>query len=312
LDPTAWVAITRIAGTLIAAIFAPVAGEMARCKTVRKERLLELRLLPTRTSKSRCPVRQQRDEFGIHARGRHPEPNDEELNRLTGQVKLVASNDVAKHFKMFSEQIARFHSDVWVARFHRRVIALRNPEDDSALEGVQTVDRIELGCKVDAIRGTYHELEAAIRKDVQSLRLQRLTCARGVYDLADTLHDLCRLLEMDSVATLGDDQAAVRRQASHDLLCFLPEWVVIDVLSRCQDDERCDTKRRRRLQQSVAVHFRPPSARAFSICCGRACRTPMAVRVSGERFSLPGSALGHAGAHSRRTSPNLAIHLIMF
>src|SRR5918994_6365713 len=92
---------------------------------------------------------------------------------------------------------------------------------------------------------------------LERLRLQRLTCTRGVYDLADALYDLCRLLVMDRVATLGDDQAAVRREASHDLLCFLPDRVVIDVLSRRQDDERCGTKRRRRSQLSVAVHFRP-------------------------------------------------------
>jgi hypothetical protein len=55
-----------------------------------------------------------------------------------------------------------------------------------------------------------------------------------------------------------------------------------------------------------------PSARAVLICRGRACKTPIVVRVSSERFSVPGSMLGYAGAHSSRTSPNLAIHLIMF
>jgi hypothetical protein len=33
----------------------------------------------------------------------------------------------------------------------------------------------------------------------------------------------------------------------------------------------------------------------------------LAVRVSGVRCSLPGSIFGHAGAHSTRTRPNLAI-----
>src|SRR5829696_6689311 len=105
--------------------------------------------------------------------------------------------------------------------------------------------------------GGWHQGSGVDNDAAYALRLQRLTCRCGVYDLADALHDLCRLLVMDSVATLGDDQAAVRRQASHDLLCFLPDWVVIDGVSRRQDDERRGTKRRRRSQQSVAVHFRP-------------------------------------------------------
>jgi hypothetical protein len=58
----------------------------------------------------------------------------------------------------------------------------------------------------------------------------------------------------------------------------------------------------------VLLSIRPwSSASALSICRGRACSTPMAVRVSGVRFSLPGSIFGYAGARRTRTRPNLAI-----
>jgi hypothetical protein len=50
---------------------------------------------------------------------------------------------------------------------------------------------------------------------------------------------------MNGVAAWGDDQAAVRRQPGHDLLCFLPERQMIDALCRRQDDEWCVAKRRR-------------------------------------------------------------------
>jgi hypothetical protein len=40
---------------------------------------------------------------------------------------------------------------------------------------------------------------------------------------------------MNSVTARGDDQAAVRRQTSHDLLGFLPVWQMINALRRRQN-----------------------------------------------------------------------------
>jgi hypothetical protein len=164
LDATALVAIAGIIGTLLA----PVITEIVRRKSVRKERLLELRL------EAYADVLKVGDRFVHNAIALASmndvtikEPDDDSINHLVGQVKLVASKDVAKHFSTFTERVSRFHVAVLMAKFNHRVLAARNPEDDSALEGAKSVDRVAFDRKVDAIREAYNELEAAIRKDVQ-------------------------------------------------------------------------------------------------------------------------------------------------
>ena len=168
LDDTALVAIAGIVGTLAAAIFAPFAGEIARRKSARKERLLDERL------ETYADVLKVGHRFVHNAitlanmtAVTIKEPDDDAMNHLVGQMKLVASEDVAEHFKTFTEQVGRFHAEVLMARLNHRVLAAHNAEDNSALEGAKSVDRVEFGRKADAIRDAYNELETAIRKDVQ-------------------------------------------------------------------------------------------------------------------------------------------------
>ena len=170
MDATAWVAIAGIIGTLAGALFAPFAGEIARRKSARKERLLDQRL------EAYADVLRVGHRFvhnaialaALHDVTTIKEPDDDSMNHLVGHVKLVASKDVAKHFKTFTEQVGRFHVAVLMAKINHRAIASRNAEDNSALEGKRSVDRVDLGRKVDAIRTTYDELEAAIRRDVRA------------------------------------------------------------------------------------------------------------------------------------------------
>ena len=63
------------------------------------------------------------------------ERDENELRDLLSQVKLVASKDVVKQVNTFTEQVTRFHRDVFLAKLNYRTVALRNPEDDSALDG---------------------------------------------------------------------------------------------------------------------------------------------------------------------------------
>ena len=172
MDATAWVAIVGIVatliGTLAGTVLTPVSTEIVRRRSVRKERMLALRL-EAYADLLRVGARFVNNAITVASLhdGDIREPDDDELNRLTGQVKLVASDDVAEHFKAFSEQVGRFQADVFMAKLNHKAIALRNPEDD-LVEGVKSVHRVALRRKTDAIRGTYRELEAAIRKDVQA------------------------------------------------------------------------------------------------------------------------------------------------
>jgi hypothetical protein len=91
------------------------------------------------------------------------EPDGVELNRLDGQVRLVASKNVAKHFTTFTQQLAKFRADLFTARMYRQSLHNNSVADD----GRAMVQRVELAGKADEIRASYHELEAAVRKDVQ-------------------------------------------------------------------------------------------------------------------------------------------------
>jgi hypothetical protein len=172
LDATAWVAIAGIVatlvGTLAGAIFGPVITEIVRRKSVRKERLLELRLA---AYEELLKVSTQFVNNAATLASMHDvdikERDENELRDLLSQVKLVASKDVVKQVNTFTEQVTRFHRDVFLAKLNYRTVALRNPEDDSALDGVRSVDRVAFGRKADALRDAYNEIEAAIRKDVQ-------------------------------------------------------------------------------------------------------------------------------------------------
>jgi hypothetical protein len=169
LDTTALVAIVGIVGTLAGAIFAPFMSEIARRKSARKERLLDQRL-EAYVDVLRVGARFVHNAMTLASlhNATIKGPDDDSMNLLVGQVTLVASKDVAKHFKTFTQQVGRFHVAVLDARLHHTALAARNPEDDSAQEGARSVDRVALGRKADAIRDTYHELEAAIRKDVRA------------------------------------------------------------------------------------------------------------------------------------------------
>jgi hypothetical protein len=63
----------------------------------------------------------------------------------------------------FTRQVGRFSADLFMARAHHKAIHSSDVVDDArAME-----QRMALGRKADELRGTYHELEAAIREDVQ-------------------------------------------------------------------------------------------------------------------------------------------------
>lgn len=164
LDATALVGIAGIVGTLAAAIFAPFAGEIARRKSVRKERLLERRLAAYEDL-LRVGVRLVDNTMNQAStpEADFTEPDDNELNRLDGQVRLVASKDVAKHFKTLTQQLNKFKADLFRARMYHQSIRNESVVDDARA----LAQRMELGGEADEIRATYHELEAAIRKDVQ-------------------------------------------------------------------------------------------------------------------------------------------------
>jgi hypothetical protein len=167
LDATAWVGIVGIVGTLAAAIFAPIAGEIARRKSVRKERLLERRLA---AYADLLTVGVQFVDSTMNLASLpgadFSEPEANELNRLDGQIRLVASKSVRNHFKTFTEQLAKFRAAQFRAEFHHK--AIRNSNDSGADDAQAIEQRMELGRMADAIRDTYHELEAAIRDDVQA------------------------------------------------------------------------------------------------------------------------------------------------
>jgi hypothetical protein len=167
-DATAWVAIAGIAGTLGAAIFAPIVGEIARRKSVRKERFLELRLeayadllrVGSRFVNNAITLASMPDADVT-------EPDNDELGRLDGLVRLVASKDAARHFTAFYEQLAKFHAELLVMRMTSNPAPAHNREDAAALRVAKDANRLALAREADALRGTFRELEAAIRKDVQ-------------------------------------------------------------------------------------------------------------------------------------------------
>jgi hypothetical protein len=78
------------------------------------------------------------------------EPDGVELNRLDGQVRLVASKNVAKHFTTFTQQLAKFRADLFTARMYRQSLHNNSVADD----GRAMVQRVELAGKADEIRAT--------------------------------------------------------------------------------------------------------------------------------------------------------------
>jgi hypothetical protein len=161
LDATALVAIAGIIGTLLA----PVVGELVRRKSTRKERLDDQR------SEAYTHLLSAGVQFVDNAMNLasipgadFPEPATDELNRLEGQIRLVASKSVRNLFQTFSDQLAKFRAAQFQAQLHHQAVVKSGAADDA--QGIQ--QRLELGRMAEAIRDTYHELEAAMRKDVQS------------------------------------------------------------------------------------------------------------------------------------------------
>ena len=93
-------------------------------------------------------------------------PSGDELNRLDGQIRLVASESVRNHFRTFTQQVGRFNARLGITRLE---ISATGTSDEPARNKARALEqRMELGRVADEMRATYRDLEAAIRKDVQS------------------------------------------------------------------------------------------------------------------------------------------------
>ena len=146
MDATAWVAIAGIAGTLIA----PVVGELARRKSTRKQQLNDRRLeaYADLLSVGVWFVDYTRNVASMPGADL-PKPDANELNRLDGQIRLVAGKSVRNHSKTFTEQLAKFSAAQFKAEFYRKAIS---NSSDSVADDAQAIEqRMELGRMADEI-----------------------------------------------------------------------------------------------------------------------------------------------------------------
>lgn len=163
MDATGWVAVAGIAGTLIAAVLAPLAAEHLRAKHAREEQLRTARLAVY----GQFLAATARIVSNAHITASAPDtPVEEtdatELDRLVAEIRVLGGTEVRAAFNDFQKRVVALHPQADQARkLQRRTESLGNPDSAEAMIQRATLASLANQIKVDESR-----LVAALHRDL--------------------------------------------------------------------------------------------------------------------------------------------------
>lgn len=164
MDPTAWVGIAGIGGTLLASVLAPILSERMRRRSSRLDRLHEQRLT------AYADMLQVTARFADNAMTWSAIPNadlketeDGVLDALVSRIRVVGSDDVHRRFGELASQLHRFNRELYDAQAYHVALREAGTVDDQKSIG----QRMSLGSIADGIVKSHGDLEAIVRKEVK-------------------------------------------------------------------------------------------------------------------------------------------------
>ncbi|MFM9368146.1 hypothetical protein [Streptomyces sp. Da 82-17] len=162
MDATAWVGIVGIAGTLLGTLLAPIAAERMRRKSVRAEQLV---VIYADLLRATARFADNARDSSTHPLAELKETEDEELDRLMSQVRVVASDSVHERINRLSSTIHEFNRLlVLEARPHHQ----RLREDGQAVDDEKSIQqRMSLSDIADRVVQAHKELESVIRAEMK-------------------------------------------------------------------------------------------------------------------------------------------------
>jgi hypothetical protein len=165
VDKTAWVAIAGISATLIAGILGPLLAERMRRESARLERLLGRRLdVYADLLRASARLADNSMTWSAIPLADLKETDDEELDRLVSQVRVVASKDVYQQLQALAGRAHEFNQLLFQAKLHHnRLRDAGKVDDDLSLR-----QRMSLGSIADEMRKEHKKLEATIRGELAS------------------------------------------------------------------------------------------------------------------------------------------------
>jgi len=168
LDETAWLAVLGIAGTLVGTLTGTVLGpwvnEAARRKSELKLRVHDQQVATYAellTAVTRL-VDNARERSAIPLADL-PEPDQDELSRLSGRARVVAGKNVRRELSRLSKLFNQYNTGLFQAQMHHSQLRQRADVADD----VQAINqRLSLGRIAEELTGARNDLEDAMRKDL--------------------------------------------------------------------------------------------------------------------------------------------------
>lgn len=165
VDATAWVAFAGILGTLAAALLGPFVAEQMRRKSARLERLVVVRIdLYADLLRATARLVDNAATWSALPLADLEETDNEELNRLIGRVRAVASEQVYKSYQKLASRVHEFNRLLPDVKQHHHNLLESEEVDD--LMSIHL--RMTLATIADAIRENHLELEDAVRAELRS------------------------------------------------------------------------------------------------------------------------------------------------
>ena len=164
MDPTVWVAIAGIGGTLIGTVTSPLLAERMRRKSVRTEQLTgqQLEVYADLLNATSLLADNARD-YSTMPLADLEEPDDDELNRLVSRARVVASKGVYRLLNKMQSQQAEFNRQLLlVARPYHDRLRREGKVDDSQAMAL----RMSLADVAGQIVESHKQIEATIRKEM--------------------------------------------------------------------------------------------------------------------------------------------------
>lgn len=163
VDATTVVALAGIGATLLAGVAGPLLVERMRRESERRGHLL-LRRLDVYADLLRATARLADNaiDWAFQPLAELRETDDEELNRLVSQVRVVASRSVHEQLTDLTRRMSAFYRVLFPARDHHQRIRDAGQVDDA--QSVQL--RSALAAAADEIVTLHKRLEATVRDEV--------------------------------------------------------------------------------------------------------------------------------------------------
>lgn len=159
MNTTAWVAIAGIAGTLLA----PILAEWMRRKSTRAEQLRAERLkVYADLLRVTARVADNAMNWSAMPLADLKETDDEELDQVLSQARVVASKKVYERFNELRRLASEFNRQLFLARLYHQRIRNEGQADDAESIG----QRMSLGAVADKMVEAYKQIESAIRNEM--------------------------------------------------------------------------------------------------------------------------------------------------